>query len=285
MYNKKGPATFAKSLIISVGIRTPNLLFRNHKAVHSLSNAHMSFKQTNSSYMFTVLTVLFAIAIAIIQFLKDRTEKMEDDLRQSKLDSVTRELGKKSNDMIAFQRKSFTDLQIMQEQLNQKNEDLLRTQSEIIKLQNTISEHVTGGTNYPSITLKLVFGILSPRRPLYARFYMGNNTQIPFSNISVEYRSSLGSEDGGANPIAFVSFPPGLQTRILSQEIPLGGNLEYHFRIVWSTNFYEMHVKVKLFGADVKSHEVTYTRNKIPIDAPEEYFHIKHAVSSYGPDF
>jgi hypothetical protein len=35
----------------------------------------------------------------------------------------------------------------------------------------------------------------------------------------------------------------------------------------------------------VESYEVTYTRNKIPIPAPEKYFHIPSSISTYGPDF
>jgi hypothetical protein len=233
--------------------------------------------------MYTVLTVIFAIAIAIIQFLKDRSEKVEDDIRQAKLDSVNDELRSKSNEMIGFQRKSFNDLESMQERLNKKNEDLLRSQGEIIKLQNTISEHVTGGTNYPAITLELQYGILSPRIPLYARFYMANKTQIPFSNISVAYQSSLRNAGGVVNPVSIVSLLPGLRERILSEEIPRGGNFEYHFQIVWSTNFYEMHVKFELFGSKVVCHEVTYTLNGVPITTPEKYLHIPSSISRYGP--
>ena len=137
-------------------------------------------KKGKRSSMYTALTVFFALALIIFQFLKDRSEKAEDELRQEALNKVNDELRAKSQEVIDFQRKSFHDLQLVQDQLNKKNEDLLRTQQEMIQLQQTVSEFVTGGSNFPSITLELQYGILSPRNPLYARFFITNNANTLF---------------------------------------------------------------------------------------------------------
>ena len=218
----------------------------------------MKFPELKLSIMYTGLIVCLAIAIALVQFLKDRNQETEDKARQAEIDSINKVSQFKSDEIIVLQREGLK----YHEDAKKKSNELIEKQSKAILLQLKLDEYVTGGSNKPQIKIQplpmMPFpgqeNLISSSQDKYKQvsITLSNEGRVPLRNVKIIASGAMGidlskgpTNTNNAGPsiveLGPISLAPGQTVNVYNPKYPRYINfLKFHFNVTWENGYYTM---------------------------------------------
>ncbi|MEO6621459.1 MAG: hypothetical protein ABIN80_22540 [Dyadobacter sp.] len=260
--------------------------------------------------MITILTVITALLAGTIPFLqvqKELVEKAEEGEREREVNKIYQKLQNKSDTIEAksssIEIKSDAIIEL-QAELGRRNENIISMQRNVIDLQNSLSEFVTGGDVTPTIGVFVRRRILSPAGGYTVMVFLENNGHIPLRDVRLDFSASSLSKGNfvnensttdaylpfkESNPVSFATLPPGYRKKIYqivvaSAEIRTPIDQFYlTFDVIYNSNFYNVDAGLRINNNGIFSHqEVKYTRNMSPIE-PNKYMKLKFTYDWIKP--
>ena len=237
--------------------------------------------------MLSLLTVVFAFGIAIIQFFKDAEQKKEVDDRNAEINRV--------NDLLQAKQDKINELLGLSLKESKK---LNRRQAEAISLQNRLDKFVTGGGNKPIIEINSLPIMRYPghenlpreRQEKYKPVIceIVNHGDVPLRNVSVRISGSMGfdfkklgdeaSPDLGYREIGPISLPVGRRVTFFKGNYATYQKyLKFAIDITWENGFYTMITEREAeipFGT-FKTINESYSVGNKKVEDKEAFFDIK----------
>ncbi|WP_169739239.1 hypothetical protein [Dyadobacter crusticola] len=237
----------------------------------SLSEITETLMKNTSS----LIIVILAILIAVTQCYKDVKDQKEADEKDRQLTATHNKLEKANDEIKAANteiRIKADSIQKLQEESGKETRKLADMQSDAIKLQLLLNEHVTGGANKPIIEIMNVgtapYPGMSdlPNAPRYkpVDITLTNPGNVPLRELTVRISGSLGfkfigqrgrdyAEYNSALPkvddyITYgpITLPANKTTKIFTANYePFTNSAKYAIDITWENGYYTMFVDLQ----------------------------------------